>query len=126
MLQAYQQLLIEGYLEGRLGSGTYVAQQAPAQYSTEATRGATATPDRDEQPTPRISERGNRWLAESQATAPYFPDPQAGRAFRLGLPALDAFPHEIWGRLLGRRYRRRSPNCWRPSSRADISRYARL
>lgn len=107
VLQAYQQLLAEGYLEARPGSGTFVAPLLPAHSQLVATVSA----DHDAQPkqpysSPPLSRRGQRWLAEIQATAPYFAtESSAGRAFRLGLPALDAFPVATWGRLLGRRYR---------------------
>ena len=100
VLQAYQQLLAEGYLAGRPGSGTFVAHRDGARGQSTGQR------DDQRQEALHLSERGGRWLAGARATAPYFPtEPQAGRAFRLGLPALDAFPHEVWGRLLGRRYR---------------------
>ena len=41
-------------------------------------------------------------------TAQVVPSQGAQRAFRLGTPALDAFPSQAWGRLMARRWRRSS------------------
>ncbi len=105
VIQAYQQLLAEGYLGGRPGSGTFVAQGLPEEGITSFKRSPGAQ-EREQRAIPLLSERGNVLLEAAQATTPFFvTGPQAGSAFRVGLPALDAFPHELWGRLLSRRFR---------------------
>lgn len=75
VLQAYEQLEAEGFLQGRRGSGTYVAEgaclqrlQATAQLPYQLLTG-------DEQVLPDVID------------------------FRSGVPALDQFPRQLWGRL---------------------------
>lgn len=100
VLNAFEQLLAEGYLESAPASGTFVAMTLPE------------TPNR---PAPRSgSVEKPRWslLARALTVAPamHVGDParkDAGhpRAFRVGLPALDAFPAALWARLVARRAR---------------------
>jgi GntR family transcriptional regulator/MocR family aminotransferase len=101
VLNAYDQLLAEGYLEGKLGSGSYVPRTLPDEMlqvrpTTEASRPAPSLGR-------TLSERGER-LARSSATVVR----SAGmpRPFRPGIPALDAFPFETWMRLVARHHRR--------------------
>jgi GntR family transcriptional regulator/MocR family aminotransferase len=99
---AYEQLLAEGYLEGIIGSGTYVARTLPEE-ALHAPR-PHAAPVASYR-TPPLSRRGGR-LAEprfaGQSNAIVAP-------FRPGTPALDAFPFEVWDRLVRRRARRNDP-----------------
>ena len=81
VVQAYEQLLGEGYLETRSGSGTRVAAELP-----EALLASTA---------PR---------AISAAPA-VLPRRQPARPFRQGLIDWEHFPHDDWGKLLGRTWR---------------------
>lgn len=73
ILEVYDQLKAEGYLEGRLGAGTYVAQGARWELSV-------AQPIRDRPPS-------------STSTATDFID------FRSGVPALKRFPRKRWSQL---------------------------
>lgn len=134
VVAAYDQLLSEGYLEGRHGSGTYVSRVLPEE-RLAAPRPPTPRPPAG---VPRaaagaetrsLSVRG-RALA---ALRPGPPRPEARepvRAFTPGIPELDAFPFELWGRLLGRTWRRPpaaralhgDPAGFRPL-RAAIARY---
>ncbi len=98
VLNAFEQLLHEGYIEGRVGSGTYVASSI-----LDKVDGAVSD---------RRSEHGARSLTRAS------PDPLAGQdvdspirrtdlgAFRVSLPALDHFPHKTWARLVSRHARR--------------------
>jgi GntR family transcriptional regulator / MocR family aminotransferase len=103
---AYEQLIAEGYATGRHGSGTYVAvpppvQPQPGQVLTAQRRPPTAA-------TRRLAQRVAGLLQLAPLTSPSAGDPKDDFAFRLDLPALDTFPRQLWGRLLGRRWRNSS------------------
>jgi GntR family transcriptional regulator/MocR family aminotransferase len=102
VLGAYEQLRAEGYLVGRLGSGTYVNRAVPEELLHTAPRtGGRGIPP---QTRPALSRRGSALM-----DLPGLTDrkPDDARAFRHGLPAVDAFPFEIWSRLTARRWRSR-------------------
>jgi GntR family transcriptional regulator/MocR family aminotransferase len=108
VLQAYEQLVAEGYAAGREGSGTYVAEALPA---GPPSREAAAAPLRAGGATPpRLSSFGRR-LAEGvphrQANWS-LPRDRVACDFRYGEPAYDDLPLATWARLLGRRARRLS------------------
>ncbi len=123
VLAAYDQLLSEGYLEGRHGSGTYVSRVLPEERLT-ARRPRPARPV--PQGAPRGASRGasgptagpGRLSKRGRALAALRPErPQGGgapvRAFTPGIPELGQFPFEVWGRLLGRAWRRPPPSLSR-------------
>ena len=85
---AYQQLLAEGYLEGRRGSGTFVAAQLSA-----------PSPSPPPPAAPRLSAWGQRIAALSY---PYRDLKLASYPLLPGVPDLDLFPHATWRRLLSR------------------------
>jgi GntR family transcriptional regulator/MocR family aminotransferase len=96
-LLAYEQLTAEGYVTTRHGSGTFVAQVLPDDLSrVNAPRRVTRTKH------PPLSRRGAA-LAATPAPPRRLPGPS--RAFRLGAPALDLFPHRLWSQLVNRRLR---------------------
>jgi GntR family transcriptional regulator/MocR family aminotransferase len=114
MTGAFLPLLSEGYLEGRVGSGTYVSRFLP-EHLLHAGPGNGREGDRriggaeGEEPEdarrgrshPRgLSGRGKLLAATSTTTVA---DRGRPRAFRPGVPALDAFPHREWKRLVARR-----------------------
>jgi GntR family transcriptional regulator/MocR family aminotransferase len=105
VLNAYEQLLAEGYLEGKLGSGTYVPHSLPEEMIQVSQATAPARPV----PKPRraLSRRGEQ-LARIAAKVPY--SSGAPGPFLPGIPALDAFPFATWMRLVGR-YHRRPPRA---------------
>jgi GntR family transcriptional regulator/MocR family aminotransferase len=100
-MNAYEQLLAEGYLQGKVGSGTYVPRTLP-----EELLQVRQSPNRVRSEPPRrrtLSQRGkllveNAGLIVCPAGMP--------RPFRPGTPALDAFPFETWMRLVARHHRR--------------------
>ncbi len=104
VLNAYRQLLAEGYLEGREGSGTFVAHILPDLLLT-APRPATPKiihPARVGSPQPLFSERARAQMAATQP-------PSGGkfhRPFLAEAPALDVFPYQLWSRLVVRQARR--------------------
>ena len=88
--QAIDQLVAEGYLETRIGAGTYVA-------SGLTLRARTAS-DAPPAPPPRLSQRARRY-------APRLHDPDGGSApalFRPGVPDLALFPDAVWRRVANR------------------------
>ncbi len=93
LLNAFEQLVAEGYFSSRTGSGTFVAH-VPTE-SRRASKGALShpAPSRGKRPASR----------ETDFLLPGGSDPWLGGwgAFRVSEPAVDRFPQEVWSRLLG-------------------------
>ncbi len=111
VMLAYEQLLFEGYVEGKVGSGTVVASVLPETFFSISKSDRAISPPTCQQPTPSpLSQRGM-----TLAHTPFIPKPlltQKGtqqRAFRVGMPAFDSFPHELWGQLIVRRAKHSLP-----------------
>ncbi|MES2359662.1 MAG: PLP-dependent aminotransferase family protein [Gemmatimonadota bacterium] len=102
VLTAYDQLLHEGYLEGRVGSGTFVSVSVP----DDALR--SASPLQSGRSTKHSPSRTPRTRHLSDPLPPYRDD-GGFRPFRISLPALDQFPHTIWSRLVARHARALTP-----------------
>jgi GntR family transcriptional regulator/MocR family aminotransferase len=97
--EAYSQLFAEGYIEGKIGSGTYVSHTLP---ETVLQIGATtnvASAPQARSPSRRGKLFGAIPMSISQDRGP-------PRAFRLGVPAFDTFPFDIWARLMSRHWRK--------------------
>lgn len=92
--RAFDQLYAEGYVAGRVGAGTFVAQLDGQRPQARPGAGATLATE----PLRRL---------EVHHLAP--PLGGAPRAFRIGVPAFDLFPFETWARLSARFWRRPSP-----------------
>jgi GntR family transcriptional regulator / MocR family aminotransferase len=105
VVEAYEQLISEGYLETRQGSGTVVAAQLP-----------------------------DVLLSSNKARTPQLAKPaqhkrEPARPFRSGLVDWENFPHDEWGRILGRYWRNppvtllehNDPFGWLPLRRAISS-----
>lgn len=105
VLTAVRRLMLEGFLEARVGAGTWVSESIKDELRGRQAR--RASPD-DTGPRP-TSERALR-LGRLAADVP--PSPGPARPFRVGVPALEAFPSERWARLAGRH--------WRGASGADL------
>jgi GntR family transcriptional regulator / MocR family aminotransferase len=94
VLWALERLQAEGYVVARVGDGSYVAPDLAAlrlPASPTSRKGAAPL-----LPATGLSQRGRliaetalRWQAPSAAVS----------AFRIGTPAVDAFPFELWSRL---------------------------
>src|SRR5215510_10475393 len=93
VINGFEQLLHEGYIEGKIGAGTYVNESIPDELTRPLLSGGqvkqrqqTMKPPRQEDAAPTGSDMagGPGWLG----------------AFRVSLPALDHFPHKIWSRLV--------------------------
>ena len=95
VLNAYAQLLAEGYLESRVGAGTVVSNSILDQLSSGA-------PARTRPPAPR---RGPRPVARRYAALSHREKPpwlSALGAFGVGQVAFDHFPVNIWSSLVAR------------------------
>src|ERR1041384_1886374 len=101
VVNAFEQLLAEGYLEGQVGSGTYVSRALPEEllHVKTLTRSYTRAGGKG----PGLSERGKVFAAFA-ANVPR--SPERVRAFQSGVPALDSFPFEAWSKLAARHWRR--------------------
>lgn len=97
--QSYEQLVSEGYLETRRGSGTFVCAQLPEAYlhANSVEQGASESSDLT-----RLSRFATTLLGGRSLEGP---DPQYRISFRYGNPAADLFPMDLWRRLLARHCR---------------------
>ena len=104
VLNAYQQLLAEGYLESREGSGTFVVPVLPELLLTAPRQSVPKTGQTGHPASFRIlfSEHAQAQIAISQPPA----TGQLPRPFLAEAPALDAFPYQLWSRLVVRQARR--------------------
>ena len=100
VLNAFEQLLAEGYFESRVGSGTFVARSLPEELSRTALRAADGNPMG--RPGRRIIARIPAALARPVAQ-PWFQGPGA---FSVGQPPVDRFPVRIWSSLVARHSRK--------------------
>lgn len=94
---AYDQLLAEGYVAARTGSGTFVTEHLLDALLRNAVPGRDT---RVRRAPPRLSQRGAAVAAMERADRP------STRLFGPGLPELDRFPMQEWSRLLARHWRR--------------------
>ncbi|MDX9665999.1 PLP-dependent aminotransferase family protein [Pseudomonas sp. P5_152] len=111
VVRAYDQLYAEGFIEGRVGDGTYVAQLPqnglPAKkLSTNPSTGlSTGLPtglSTKQAETPGVlSSKVIHNAALERMQKHHLPSPPSGppRAFRVGVPAFDLFPFEVWAKL---------------------------
>ncbi|OEC58057.1 PLP-dependent aminotransferase family protein [Pseudomonas sp. AP42] len=114
VVRAYDQLYAEGFIESRVGDGTYVAQLPMAKkLSTKVSTGlstglspglstkwANLPEDLDDEV---IHSAGLARIKDH-----HLPQPPLGppRAFRVGVPAFDLFPFEVWAKLNGAFWRK--------------------
>ncbi|HXY51395.1 MAG TPA: PLP-dependent aminotransferase family protein [Terriglobales bacterium] len=97
IVTAFEQLKSEGYVEGRTGSGTYVAKVLPEQLLQ-----VTAWPRQGPVRHRRIALSSYARRLQPFAGMAFRPP----RAFRANLPAVDAFPTTLWAQVAARRLRR--------------------
>jgi GntR family transcriptional regulator / MocR family aminotransferase len=112
VLNAYRQLLAEGYLESKEGSGTFVAQILPEQLLAASLPPSSpqkiAGSPQATSPQPVFSERAKAQIAVAQPAS----DGKRPRPFIPEGPALDAFPYQLWSRLVVRQVRRLPVNMY--------------
>ncbi|HET9011550.1 MAG TPA: PLP-dependent aminotransferase family protein [Gemmatimonadaceae bacterium] len=101
---AYDQLSAEGYLERRQRGGTFVARVLPDRLLLSRRAPAPLVVTRHQTSARTLSARG---AALAGIALPSSVNTRiAPRAFRPGVPALDAFPVALWARLSARYWRR--------------------
>jgi GntR family transcriptional regulator / MocR family aminotransferase len=100
VLNAYAQLLAEGYFESHVGVATVISSTLPDQ----VTRPQKAVISSGSPSGPRPISQACAHLRTMQNVVPWL----GGRwgAFNVGQPALDQFPSQIWSRLLVRQARK--------------------
>src|ERR1700734_3049830 len=97
VLNAYAQLLAEGYLTAQIGSGTVVSSDLPDRFTSSApmlTKGGAA------------AHEGSRKVAQRTATLPSYlmmPWTRNWGAFGVGQVAADSFPLQTWSNIVARR-----------------------
>src|SRR5436190_9483479 len=97
VLNAYSQLLAEGYFESRIGAGTFIASSLPSRTNTQTTKYALS------------GSRKNRPISARAAVLPPYERPSWAESlgpFQVGQPDLHKFPIEIWLKLVARYSRR--------------------
>jgi len=103
IVDAFEQLKSEGYIEGAVGSGTYVNGILPDELLQAPGSGG---------PAPLAPRRRRRRLSDYAERVKLFPnfEIRPSRAFRANMPALDLFPTTLWAQVAARRLRRASAN----------------
>lgn len=99
VLTAVRRLMVEGFLEARVGAGTWVS--ASLRDELRGRRERRASP---ESPSGRPTSERAAHLRRLAADVPVPAGPP--RPFQVGVPALDVFPGQEWARLMGRHWRR--------------------
>jgi len=111
VVRAYDQLYAEGFIEGRVGDGTYVAQLPEKalplkKLSTNLSTGfSTGLPTGLSTKSVDLPVITSSKLIHSAALGRVIQHPLplpakgAPRAFRVGVPAYDLFPFEVWSKL---------------------------
>ena len=97
VLYAYEQLLAEGYVEARAGSGTYVTDTGPDGIQLPSLQ---AQKDTKQTASTQLSQRGHRLVKHAGAAA------QQWGAFVPGVPDVTQFPHKIWNTLQSKIWRK--------------------
>jgi len=98
VLNAYSQLLAEGYFQARAGSGTFVSRSLPDQW---------ISPERQDSISPNL-QPAPRCISKRSALLPsYKPATWADKwgAFIVGQLAFEQFPFQVWSRLMNRHVR---------------------
>ncbi len=101
IVSAFQELGAQGYVSGRIGSGTYVNTVLPDELLHVGRRPALQ---------PSAKSKPKRTLSAFAARVRPFPplDQGPARPFRSNVQALDLFPATLWAQVAGRRLRRAS------------------
>ncbi|MFN2563656.1 MAG: PLP-dependent aminotransferase family protein [Gemmatimonadaceae bacterium] len=98
IVSAFEQLRSEGYVEGSVGSGTYVSKVLPDDL-LQVTRKVG--------PPPPVRRSRRRTLSDFGRRVREFPEFEVrpARAFRANQPALNLFPTTLWAQIASRRLR---------------------
>ncbi|PWB32233.1 PLP-dependent aminotransferase family protein [Pseudomonas sp. SDI] len=114
VVRAYDQLYAEGFIESRVGDGTYVSQlpKLSTKLSTGLSLGfstglSTKSLEDTEDSSSKLIHNGPLKRLQNH----HLPPPKSGppRAFRVGIPAFDLFPFEVWAKLQAAFWRNPEP-----------------
>ncbi|MEM7346388.1 MAG: PLP-dependent aminotransferase family protein [Chloroflexota bacterium] len=105
VLNAFEQLIAEGYLEGKPGAGTFVCQVLPDDLF-QVDQPVSHAQQTESARSVKLSQRGKKITKAAIDLQGRLAQTQA---FRPGMPALDAFPFKVWERLLTQRWRQVEP-----------------
>ena len=136
---AFDQLRAEGFLEARERGGTFVATTIPDRVLSSGPHTPSRASPQRSRAASSVSSPSRRGAALASLTTPAMSfSGREPRAFRTGVPALDVFPHSVWGQIAARLWRRAPrallgygvPNGYGPLRRAianylEVSRGAR-
>ena len=107
VIKAFEQLIAEGYIRGRGGSGTYVANELPDNL-THVRRGKKKSVTGSEKRNSLRFSLRSRTITH-RAALPFAAGGRPIRPFQPGIPALDAFPFNVWTKLVHRQWKRLHP-----------------
>jgi GntR family transcriptional regulator / MocR family aminotransferase len=102
VVAGFDQLLAEGYIESRVGAGSYVSRHLPDELLSVRGPAALHPTPQPASRAPRVSTRVSRVLAAPRGGCG---EQINAMAFRTGIAALDEFPIDVWARLVARRSR---------------------
>ena len=103
VVNAYEQLLAEGYLEGKIGAGTYVAAALPEEFLQPQTGKIPARELTNDCREIKFSAYGKR-LQENYQKVLRMQTGTVFEAFELGIPAIDKFPFDIWLKIVAKHH----------------------
>jgi GntR family transcriptional regulator/MocR family aminotransferase len=89
VLEAFEQLTAEGYCEGRVGRGTFIAELLPRDLASRNRAVSAPEPPGPRPIAPGIVPADEPWL-------------RGTGAFRMSHPAVEHFPMALWARLVAR------------------------
>ncbi len=105
VIGAFEQLVAEGYLVCRSGSGSFVSEVLPDSLLARTAGGRRPASGVGEGAVAEAPYHGERLTYGTGGPGPFAP----------GVPDLRLFPFDVWGRLLGRIWRRPDPSLLLPS-----------
>ncbi|QXH35887.1 PLP-dependent aminotransferase family protein [Pseudomonas muyukensis] len=116
VVRAYDQLYAEGFIESRVGDGTYVSQleKLSTQLSTGLSLGlSTGLSTFSPSDTEDLSSLAAVSVPLQRLKEHHLPPPKSGapRAFRVGVPAYDLFPFDVWAKLHAGFWRNPDPSA---------------
>ena len=104
VVNAFEQLLAEGYLEGKTGAGTFVASQIPEDLLQISVAEKKSKKTELAQEKVKISKFAKR-LIEMQSKVSRFQGSTNSVPFKNGLTAVNEFPFDVWEKIALRCFR---------------------
>lgn len=104
VVAAFEQLLAEGYIDSKRGSGFFVAQQLPDSFFT-----SSILPDKKEHPVSLSGSKFSQKLNDSNVFS-LLRNQKVSGIFRSNQPDLSQFPIDVWHRLASKTLKKMSLN----------------